>query len=77
MNRIVRFRVKDVTDMWQPVGNGYGTLWKRLISQIQDKWLESDKNIKLWLGNSETTLTALDCKILITHQVGEAHEHLQ
>ena len=37
LNGIVWFGVKDATDIWQPVDNGYGALYKRLISQIQDE----------------------------------------
>ena len=76
-NAIVWFGVKDAKDIWQPVDNGYGALYKRLISQIQDEMLESDKNIDLRLGNSEKKLTASDRRILITHWVVETHEHLQ
>ena len=57
--------------------NGYGALYKIFISQIQDQWLKWDKNIDLWLGNSEKKLTASVQTILITHWVSEAHERLQ
>ena len=47
LNGIEWFGVKDATDIWQPVDNCYGALYKRLSSQIQDEWLESDENIDL------------------------------
>ena len=68
---------KDATDIWQPVDNGYGALYKRLIGNIQDEWLESQENIDLWLGNSEKKLTTSERRILMTHWVGEAYERLQ
>ena len=73
LSGIVWFGVKDATNIWQPGDNSYGALYKRLISQIQDEWLESDENVDLWLGNSGEKTR----RILITHWVGEAHERLQ
>lgn len=52
---IVWFVVKEATDIQQPADNGYGALYKILINQIPDEWLESNKNIDLWLGNLEQT----------------------
>ena len=49
--------------------SGYNVLYKRLIGQIQDEWLESDQNIDMWLGDLEKKLTESDCRILITHWV--------
>jgi hypothetical protein len=76
INGIVWFRLKDATGMWQPVDSGMGALYKRLVGQIQDEWLEEEENIELWLGNSERRLTASDRRILITQWVGKAHDRL-
>ena len=49
INNIVRFGVSDATDIWQPVDCGTVKILKQLVSRIQDKWLQHDDNIDLWL----------------------------
>ena len=63
---------------WKPVDHGYGAIYKRLIGQIQDKWLEIDENIDLWLtGKYRKEFTVSNCRTIITHWVSAAYERLQ
>ena len=68
----VCYRPKNRTDLWQPVDSGYGRMLKVLAKNEQQKWLESDENLRIWLRDS-TKLTAKERRILLTHWVGEAH----
>ena len=76
INGVVWFGVSGTTDIWKPVDCGIWQMLKQMVSKIQDKWLEHDENIDLWLGNSEEKLDTKRRRILITHLVGEAYEKL-
>ena len=63
--------------MCQPVDAGIGYLFKKLISKAQDKWLELEDNIDIWMGNSDKILSTSQRRILIAQWVGEAFEELK
>ena len=71
------FYFAGATDIWQPVDSGYGALIKKLASQAQDRWLEKDDNIDLWMGNNGKKIKQMDVRILITQWVGEAFETIK
>lgn len=58
------------TDLWQPVDQGLGRLFKVEISKQQQEWLERDEeNLEKWENGK---ITASERRVLITHWVGEA-----
>ena len=70
---VVWYDVPNATDIWQPVDAGAGFLIKKLILHEQQRWLEEEENVELWLGNTEKRLGVKERRILLTHWIGEAY----
>ena len=62
-------------NLWQPVDAGYAQILKVLIGQAQRKWLDDEENAEKWYGH-ESSFSAKERRILITHWVGEAYKKL-
>ena len=60
----------EETDKCQPIDQGEGYLIKKLMGQELDKYLEQSDNLTKW----QSSLTAGERRILITHWLGEAWE---
>ena len=61
----------NASDLWQPVGAGYGEMLKTLIEQEHHKWLDNDEDADRWYEN-EQPHSAKDRHIIITHWACEA-----
>lgn len=72
---IVWYGLPGATDLWQPVDAGYAQILKTLIGQAQRKWLDDEENAEKWYGH-ETSFSAKERRILITHWAGEAYKKL-
>ena len=70
---VVWYGVPNATGIWQPVDAGAGFLIKKLILHEQQRWLEEEENVELWLGNTEKRLCVKERRILLTHWIGEAY----
>lgn len=57
----------------QPIDDGAGRLYKQLIGQFEDEWLEDDDNLRKW-ENFE--LTASDRRILLAQWYVKAHNRI-
>ncbi len=64
--------------MLQPIDAGIGSTLKRIMGFVQDKWLESDENLRAQESDPDATvkLDASARRILITRWAGEAWERL-
>ena len=72
---VVWYGLPGATDLWQPVDAGYAQILKVLIGQAQRKWLDDEENAEKWYGH-ESSFSAKERRILITHWVGEAYKKL-
>ena len=75
LNGVVWFGLKNATDLWQIVDAGLAQMLKFFIGQAHRNWLDKEGNADRWYGN-ESTFTASERRILITHWVGEAWKKL-
>jgi hypothetical protein len=64
------------TEMCQPIDGGIGAVLKKIISFVQDEWLDIPGNLEAWEGdpNASFVLTASVRRVLITKWVGDAWE---
>ena len=62
----------EETDKVQPVDQGEGWLTKTIMGQQLDKYLEKKDNLRKW----QSSLSASERRILITHSLGDAWERI-
>ena len=72
---VVWYGLPGATNLWQPVDAGYAQILKTLIGQAQRKRLHDDENAEKWYGH-ETSFSAKERRILISHWAGEAYKKL-
>ena len=75
INGVVWYGLASATDLWQSVDSGYGKLLKVLMTQQHNKCFDDDNNAERWHDN-EKPYSANECRILISHWVGEAYKKL-
>lgn len=70
--------VAGETEMLQPIDSGIGAIFKMIMGQVQDEWLDLPGNLDAWEGNADAILK-MDTsyrRVLITRWAAEAWERM-
>ena len=70
LNGLVRFCLKNATDLWQIVDTRLGLMLKVLVAREHQFWVEQEENADRWYENITEPFGAMERRILITNWVG-------